>query len=721
MDVLNPTLLWGLCGVAVPVLIHLLNRFRYRTVKWGAMELLRKALVVRSRRVKLEDLILLAVRCSAVLLVALALSRPTVTPRGGQWLSAGAGGGAVIAIDGSFSMGHRPGIGSRMERALDKARAAAATLAPGAPMSVLVLGDRPRVLLRNVGLDPERLGKALEGLAPLPEGLALESGLEEIEGLADELRAHGRECCIVTDAQASSWRDPSPRAREVLHAIARKARVFLLPVGGDNDQNLAIESLEHAAGAPRAGAVARFRVVVRNAGSRARENVTVTLHLDDAPVDTRTLERIAPGESVEAALYSRFEREGSAAVTARIEGDALPADDRRDLVVEVRARLRALCVDGDPAPGGAAPGAGETGYLVAALEAGDGGLEAGTAVETIGSAELAGRDLSGYDIIFLADVPDTTAQAAQALLNFARARGGLVFFLGDATEPAVINARFGAQGVDLLPAEILAAAAEEPGGAGRGRAIASGTSGHPLALALRTLKPELLDEARVGRFFSLRLAADALPVLTLAGSDDVLLAERDAGRGKVLLFASSADGSWNDLPANPAFPILVQETARYLTSAGNERPIAVGRPIVVALPPEIEGEEVVFRDPAGASFPVTVERSAGARLVRAPRADLPGIYTVEAAAGGRGLRVAVNVDCRESDVRALDASALAAAVEGAGVRVVGEGEDLAAALREGRTGRELWRELILAAIALFLLESFLGKRFAHRAAQGGVR
>ena len=80
MDFLNPALVWGTLGVAVPVVIHLLNRFRYKQVDWAAMELLRRAMVARSQRIRIEDLILLALRCLAVLLVALAFARLTYNP-----------------------------------------------------------------------------------------------------------------------------------------------------------------------------------------------------------------------------------------------------------------------------------------------------------------------------------------------------------------------------------------------------------------------------------------------------------------------------------------------------------------------------------------------------------------------------------------------------------------------------------------------------------------
>ena len=757
MSFLNPVLLWGLLGVSVPVVIHLLNRFRYREVRWAAMDLLRKALVLRSRRVRIEDLLLLALRCLAVLLVALALARPTMTSAGGRWPGADGGAGAVVAIDASFSMGHRPGVHSRFERAMDRVREALATLPAGAPVSLLALGDRPRILLRNVGLDAGRIEKVLEGLRPLPEGFGVEAALEEIDGLLSEIRAGGREIHLVTDAQAATWREISPRARETLRSLAAKGRAYFLLAGQDGDENLAVADLERISGAARKGATGRFRAAVRNLGSRVRETVSVTLLVDGTAVDSRTIDRIEPGATAEAILFGKLEREGSVPVTARIEGDPLPADDSRHLVVEVRARTRVLCIAVDRNRGATELDSfeGEIGYLTAALAAGGQGPDAAVSVEHSLPADSAARSLSGIDVVVLADVPDVPPDLAGAILRFVRGGGGLIVFLGDAVQPATLNARFRSAEVDLLPGDILeeveAGVGEPERVAGTqaplGRAIDPGPGDHPLGRAIRALKPEILDEARVRRWFRFRLAEGARAVLRLTGGGDVLLAERTVGRGKVLVFATSVDASWNDLPANPVYPILIQEALTHLGRRASERPCTVGDPVVLALPSEAEVDESVFRDPAGASYPVRIEAVDGLRLARLPSASLPGFYTIDAggnpplasanrpvsgresgAAADREdpavvapLLAAVNVDPRESDVKALDLPGMARAVEGPGVRVIGESEDVAAVVREARTGRELWRELMLAALGILALESILARRFSRRMAEGGSR
>src|SRR6266446_2565645 len=102
-------LAWGLAA-ALPILIHLWSRRKYRQERWAAMTFLLAALRKNARRIQLEQWILLAVRTAILLLFALALADPQLS-----LLSAWAGGASsgqthmVLVIDGSYSMDYRPG------------------------------------------------------------------------------------------------------------------------------------------------------------------------------------------------------------------------------------------------------------------------------------------------------------------------------------------------------------------------------------------------------------------------------------------------------------------------------------------------------------------------------------------------------------------------------------------------------------------------------------
>ena len=82
MTFLNGVLAFGALAFAIPLFIHIFNRSRFRTVQWGAMHLLESVIKVNHRRFRIDQLILLLVRCAIPVLLALSLARPVLTGAG---------------------------------------------------------------------------------------------------------------------------------------------------------------------------------------------------------------------------------------------------------------------------------------------------------------------------------------------------------------------------------------------------------------------------------------------------------------------------------------------------------------------------------------------------------------------------------------------------------------------------------------------------------------
>src|SRR4029078_10001208 len=109
-------LIAGAACAAAPILIHLINRRRHRTIHWAAMDFLRKALQNNRRVLNLRDWLLLAIRTLAVFLFGAALSRPYYS-RQQETLDAGQPLHAIVIIDNSLSMAYETLDGSLLELA----------------------------------------------------------------------------------------------------------------------------------------------------------------------------------------------------------------------------------------------------------------------------------------------------------------------------------------------------------------------------------------------------------------------------------------------------------------------------------------------------------------------------------------------------------------------------------------------------------------------------
>src|SRR3954470_14399222 len=109
-----PFLIAGAACALGPVLIHLLNRRRYRTVHWAAMQFLRKAMQRKKRVLNLRDWLLLAIRTLAVFLFGAALARPYFALQG-ETINLRQPVHAIVIVDNSLSMGYETLDGSLLE------------------------------------------------------------------------------------------------------------------------------------------------------------------------------------------------------------------------------------------------------------------------------------------------------------------------------------------------------------------------------------------------------------------------------------------------------------------------------------------------------------------------------------------------------------------------------------------------------------------------------
>jgi hypothetical protein len=236
---LQPSLLWLLPFAALPVVIHLLNRMRFRTVHWAASSFLFSANRASTRYARLRQLLLLACRVLALLAMILAVARPLAGGWAG-WMLSGSPDVVLILIDRSASMETRDaqtGV-SRRQRALEQIAAAAAAY-----------GDHTRcVLFENVLRTPQEVAQPmllprLPSVGPTDTAADMPALFDAGAAWLQRNRTGLAEIWIASDLQRANWQPSSPRWRAMSARIAglpETIRVRLLAVGGHAASNNSI-------------------------------------------------------------------------------------------------------------------------------------------------------------------------------------------------------------------------------------------------------------------------------------------------------------------------------------------------------------------------------------------------------------------------------------------------------------------------------------------------
>lgn len=705
MSFLDPLLLFAALGIGLPILAHLLSRYKVQRTDWAAMQFLSRRVRVRSRQIRLRDILLLCLRCLAILFLVVAFARPFGKEAGGVLASLGERrAGVVIALDASYSMEHGDGTSSRFERAIDRIGVIAEGLHPGDPVSLVLLGAEHRVVARNMAFDRDGFDELLGAQRVTHEPLDLDTVPLALDALAAAMDVHQREIYIVTDMQARDWTDRPAWLDEALEDLGRSAPTVVVPVRGGSD-NLALTDLELVSGVLRQDTIARYRATVRNCGASPAANVRVRGLAGDITVDTETIPAIAPGASETVSLFVHFRNAGPVQISAVLDPDPLATDNVRRTVAVIRKKVSVLSVEGSSY--GAAGGSGSAGFLDAALRAhGDDAGEASFALESTAWVDLPSRDLAGFDVVVLQGVPDITPEQAGALESYVRAGHGLVWFPGDGVDAAAWNQRAALGGISLLPAVI-----EQPvstaDALGVGRPLDPTLPDHPVCRPLRSLPEDLLSETRFRKVLGVRPAATSSTVLSLAGTASPVLLEHSVGRGRVFLWTTSADSGWSNMAVTPMFPMVLQQMVTYLTAREFEAPRQVGDSLSLSYVDQPDASEAVFDTPSGETIAVPVREHRERHVALLDHSREAGFYVARVSLQAPGEPIAVNVDTTESDVRCLSAAETARSLGGTGVSVAESEGDLLAAMDGLRTGRSFWLAFLLAALGLLVTESVL--------------
>lgn len=410
MTFLNWLMLAGLGLGAIPILLHLASRSRPQTIDWGAMQFLREVLAHQRRRVRLEEWLLLLLRCFWLMLLAVALARPllphrrtvpwqVVLPlvvlialcmlafarasasrrRGVVFLLAGvlllaAVVGAVaweyaqqkdiwtlpaesrdlaIVIDASTSMQAGRDGASNFAQAVDEARLAVDSLRPGDAAEIILAGPAPVPLGDGPTADHDTLRANLDTIEPIGGSANLPDALQ---AAAESLQRSGRavrQILLLTDGQRLGWlvedEGAWSRVGRALAPTDRPIPVLCRTLGlAEQPANLACATMRPSRRVVGVDRPVRIDVTVTNTGSVAMEPTGVDLRIDGQRQSRRTV-RLEPGASETVQFQHRFREPGLYAAVGEVAGaDDIPADNRLALAIPVLRSVPVLILDGAP-------------------------------------------------------------------------------------------------------------------------------------------------------------------------------------------------------------------------------------------------------------------------------------------------------------------------------------------------------------------------------------
>ena len=582
----NLALLLGLAAVSIPIVLHLLQRRRFDTLDWGAMQFLPESTAAQRRR-WLDEILLMILRMAVVALLVLGLAMPIATSGWLHWLMRQPTRDVVLVLDGSYSMDARiPGQQSPWQSAVDEALARIENAEAGERFAILLARQPPHFVISEFTDHVDELRQSLRDL-PAPRGNAAMS--EALAQAWSHLRAKGRapaaEIRVFTDRQLHGWADDAS-----LQALDRLGESWRADTEAAIAEGCAIPALRIMHAGPELPSRLPNLALTPLSTSRAKVGQTVTLRsslvsqghttprrprkisawIDGVQLEDLALSEVANSKAAQMPLTftHRFQKEGPALVTLRLEADAgddvLTTDNEQHLVVDVVKDLPVMLVEGDPTPG---PESG-TFFAQQVLAAKDPHIKNAVVVPY---PKLSAEALAAHRpaVVVFSDVPKLTPAQVEALMRFVAEGGGLFIALG---ERAVRESAFYRQ-LPFLPATIIGVGASKEGTSPDPRSFQ-----HP---ALGSFRDGSLRHVRFPQWAKVKpVMPDSVVIASLVTGEPFLI-ERAYQRGRVMLMTTPLGRhGGSTLPSAAEFPVLLKELAHTLAGTGAESSVLHGGAVI---------------------------------------------------------------------------------------------------------------------------------------------
>lgn len=680
MAFLTPLFLLALGALAIPVLVHLIQRERKRVVEFPSLMFIRRIPYQSVRRRRIRHWLLLCMRAAAVALIVLAFARPFLRQNAGASAVSGGARELVIVLDQSASMGY----GDHWQKAREAARAVVRGMGAD-DRATLVLFSRNAEENMRATSDRTRLQAAIDAAKVTSGATRYGPALKLAESILGRSSLKRREAVLISDFQKTGW-SGSEDAR-----FPEGMTLTTTSAASPPTANLSVPSVSFA----RAAFSGQERITVTaglsNKGDEPLRDVPVTLSVDGHDLETARA-GVAPHASASVTFAPFTLASANVRGNVRAGSDPLPADNAFHFVLAPSEPVSLAIVDGLDRSDASL-------FLSRALSI---GATPAFQIDTTSASRVAPATFEKRAVVVLNDAPFPPGGAG-ALKRFVERGGGLLIVAGDRTTWPSSEA-------DLFPGRLGAAVDRT---SGRSGSLGYLDYSHQIFEVFKAPHSGDFSAAHVFRYRAIEAGPNDR---VLARYDDgaIAAAERKVGLGRVIVWTTTLDDTSTDIAVKPIFLPLVHQMVRYL--AHYEAPTSwftVGQVLDLSARVRSRAARIVV-SPSGDR---TTQSGGGEGAEGLLELNEQGIYEVRStgASTSRPEAIAVNLDSLESDLSPLDARELVAAVTGHAASDQAQPAEPQEITREDAERRQsLWWYLLLAGLLLLAAETIISNRLSRK-------
>ena len=704
MTFLNPLFLMVMAAAAIPLIIHLFNFRKPRRIDFSSLAFLQELQKSTMRRVRIKQWLLLALRTLAIAALVLAFARPamkgTLPGLAGQSKSS-----MVIVFDNSNSMSLRDGHGAYLEQARNIVLALVNDMDAGDEVFILPTISSAASIppLQN----PSVARRAIMDISLDGGGMILSDVVRHAASLLESSANPNREIYVLSDLQKSTFTDSLADSKD--RSFPEDIRVFLLPVGDQIHDNLAISGIRILSRILSVGQVVRMEVRIENFSERAITNLVVSLFLEEERVAQATVD-LGAGQVTSVPIAVTPRTAGWLRGRVEIQDSDYNPDDTRALTLFIPEERKLLLVEGSSA---------NSDYLKMAFSSDMTLRRVQFDVTRIAETALASVSLGQFDTIILNGLTDLSSGERSSVVQYINDGGGVILFPGDEIVLADYNALLADLGAGVIGEVIEGYEAE-------GTVAVFDRIDHEHTLFEGMFEqdqdgstPEL-ERPAVFRMVAYHPGEGNEQSLIRMSGDRVFLQEIRSGLGSLMLFSVAPALTWTDFPVRGLFIPLLYRSIDYLSAAGS----VTGDEFVEGSGARLlfsglqDGSQIVIEGSLGTIYLPELRRVPGGLLASIEAGYLQtGIYDVKN--GDEVIRrISVVPERKESILISYSRPEAKTALQeslGTAVAVVNlsdaDADQLQDLIQTAKTGTELWNVFLMLALFCLVAEMIIEKRW----------
>jgi len=690
MTFLNPAVLIGLAAASIPVLIHLLNLRKLKTIEFSTLIFLKELQKSKIRKVRLKQWLLLALRILIILMIVTAFARPTLEGVSIGGTTSAAKTTAVFILDDTFSMSIIDQKGSYFNQAKETVKRLLTQLEEGDDVGlVLISGDQDSELplTTNISSLEERLNELKISSA----SGTINSALITASNLISQSKNFNKEIYLLSDFQRNRI-VIDENITNLNQALKDQVRLYSVNFAEGIKYNIGIDNLEVTTKIFEKDKPVRFKASISNYSEQIAYNLVVSLFLGGRRSAQQSI-NLNPGETKIVFLEGVTEQTGYIDAYVEIEDDDIDMDNKRYTTVYIPEVVSILFLYENIA---------DSKFIKLALQP---AVENGNLIiAEYNFNKMNSLQLSNYDLVFL--FGGYSELSLDNLTNYVRLGGGLAVF------PSSVPDLPGFQKLNeklKLPSPTSVV-------------VSSNTNidpidfdktdfNHPVFQNIfRDDQKKEIESPLINTYYKILPKGEGNSLITLLDGSS-FLCEYKIGNGKAFVFNVAPVLEWSDFPLKSIFAPLIYKSIYYLSAKRNtDIEYIAGEPLNINISNRLL-PQIKIEKPDGNEDYINLN-DYDSEFISYNKTYVSGNYNIYS--GDRQLEmISVNTDPLESDVKYISDSEFddyLSKINFSGNHVqISKGEDPANVILQARFGSELWRYFLIAAFILALVEMTIAR------------